>query len=69
MNQCDEQSRLIVNGSLGTPVWREESDVDEISIEGEWSGGNVDSEWQKNWVNGNNNLMEKYIITAEEEED
>ena len=69
LNQCDEQSRLIVNGSLGTPVWREESDVDEISIEGEWSGGNVDSEWQKNWVNGNNNLMENNIITAEEEED
>ena len=68
LNQCDEQSRLIVNGSLGTPVWREESDVDEISIEGEWSGGNVDSEWQRNWVNESNNLDENNIISAEEED-
>ena len=53
---------------MGTPVWREESDVDEISIEGEWSGGNVDSEWQRNWVNESNNLDENNIISAEEED-
>jgi predicted deacylase len=68
LNQCDEKSILIVNGSRGTPVWREESDVDEISIEGEWSGGSVDSEWQKNWSESSEELSNSGVA-AEEEED
>ena len=51
------------------PVWREESDVDEISIEGEWSGGNVDSEWQKSWATSNTDNSQGNSIAAEEEED
>ena len=69
MNQCNENSRLIVNGSLGAPVWRDESDVDEISIEGEWSGGSVDSEWQKDWATPNSDNQQGNMIAAEEEED
>lgn len=69
INQCNENSRLIVNGSLGAPVWREESDVDEISIEGEWSGGSVDSEWQKDWTSSNSDNQQGNMIAAEEEED
>ena len=69
MNQCNENSRLIVNGSLGAPVWRDESDVDEISIDGEWSGGSVDSEWQKDWVTPNSDNQQGNMIAAEEEED
>ena len=26
-------------------MWREEQDVDEVAVEGDWSGGSVDSEW------------------------
>ncbi len=69
MEQCDENSRLIVNSSLGTPVWREESEVDEISIEGEWSEGGVDSEWQKSWAASNTDNLQGNIIAAEEEEE
>ncbi len=71
LNQCDDESRLIVNGSLGTPVWREESDIDEISIEGEWIDGNVDSEWQKEWSlsNTSNPNLQSFELAAEEEDD
>ncbi len=27
------------------PSWREEVDVDEVALEGEWSEDGVDSEW------------------------
>tara|TARA_B100001115_G_scaffold185019_1_gene190760 strand:- start:7491 stop:7880 length:390 start_codon:yes stop_codon:yes gene_type:complete len=71
LNQCDDESKLIVNGSLGTPVWREESDIDEISIEGEWIDGNVDSEWQKEWSlsNTSNPNLQSFELAAEEEDD
>ena len=26
-------------------IWREEQDIDEVNVDGEWSGGGVDSEW------------------------
>ena len=26
-------------------MWREEQDIDEVNVDGEWSGGGVDSEW------------------------
>ena len=26
-------------------MWREEKDVDEVAVDGNWSGGSVDSEW------------------------
>ncbi len=71
LNQCDDESKLIVNGSLGTPVWREESDIDEISIEGEWIDGNIDSEWQKEWSlsNTSNPNLQSFELAAEEEDD
>ena len=43
--QIDENGQFIVNGSLEDPVWREEHEISEISLDGEWSGGEVDSEW------------------------
>ncbi len=42
-------NRLIVSGSKGEPIWREDFEVEEIMIEGEWSGGAVDAEWQRDW--------------------
>jgi len=45
-SQMDDYGILIVNGSQGEPIWREDDD-DEMVIEvaGEWSGGSVDAEW------------------------
>ncbi|MGB1419839.1 MAG: hypothetical protein ACPG7K_03590, partial [Poseidonia sp.] len=43
--QIDENGHFIVNGSLEERVWREEHEVNEVSLDGEWSGGTVDSEW------------------------
>lgn len=44
-DQINDNGRFIVCGSQSEPVWREETEVDEIAVEGEWSGGSVDSEW------------------------
>ncbi len=43
--QIDENGQFIVNGSQEERVWREEHEISEISLDGEWSGGEVDSEW------------------------
>jgi hypothetical protein len=43
--QIDKNGRFIINGSQEEPVWREEHEINEISLEGEWSGGVIDSEW------------------------
>ena len=46
--QIDDHERLIVNGSQGEPIWREEDvELVEIEVEGEWSGGSVDAEWNE----------------------
>lgn len=44
-DQIDSNGRFLVCGSQSNPVWREEHDVDEVAVEGNWSGGSVDSEW------------------------
>jgi hypothetical protein len=43
--QIDANGHFVVNGSLEERVWREEHEISEISLIGEWSGGEVDSEW------------------------
>ena len=58
-------NRLIVSGSSGEPIWREDYEVEEIMIEGEWSGGAVDAEWQRDW----SNESDKEHVEASEEED
>jgi predicted deacylase len=58
-------NRLIVSGTEGEPVWREEFEVEEIAIEGEWSGGGVDAEWQQGWTGPS----EREHVEAAEEED
>ena len=46
--QMDDRGVLIVNGSQGEALWRDEVDiVEEIKVEGEWSGGSVDGEWNQ----------------------
>tara|TARA_B100000459_G_scaffold147317_1_gene116434 strand:+ start:1146 stop:2471 length:1326 start_codon:yes stop_codon:yes gene_type:complete len=44
-DQIDESGRFLVSGSQGEPVWREDAEVDEVAVNGNWSGGSVDSEW------------------------
>jgi hypothetical protein len=43
--QIDNKGKFIVCGSEDDEVWREEQDVDEVNVDGEWSGGGVDTEW------------------------
>jgi hypothetical protein len=47
-DQIDENGRFLVCGSQSDPAWREEVDVDEIAVGGDWTGGSVDSEWAEN---------------------
>ena len=43
----DGVGKLIVNGSQGEAIWREDDEMVEIEVEGEWSGGSVDAEWKQ----------------------
>ncbi len=57
-------NKLIVSGSKGEPIWREDFEVEEIMIEGEWSGGAVDAEWQRDWSDESD---KEHVEAAEEE--
>ena len=47
-SQIDDRGVLIVNGSQGDAIWRDDVDeLVEIEVKGEWSGGSVDAEWNK----------------------
>ena len=47
-SQIDDKGVLIVNGSQGDVIWRDEvGELVEIEVKGEWSGGSVDAEWNK----------------------
>ena len=43
--QISSDGTLIVSGSLSEPIWREDDEVEEVEVEGEWSSGGVDAEW------------------------
>tara|TARA_B100000405_G_scaffold40088_1_gene26875 strand:+ start:1317 stop:2612 length:1296 start_codon:yes stop_codon:yes gene_type:complete len=45
--QMDDRGVLIVNGSQGEAIWREEEEMVEIEVQGDWSGGSVDGEWNQ----------------------
>lgn len=45
--QMDDRGVLIVNGSQGEAIWRDEEEMVEIEVQGEWSGGSVDAEWNQ----------------------
>ena len=47
-NRLDDEGCLIISGSDGEPPWREDDEVEDISIEGEWLGGSPDAEWGNN---------------------
>ena len=37
----------MVNGSQEEAMWRDENEMVEIDVKGEWSGGSVDAEWNR----------------------
>ena len=43
--RLDEEGCLITSGSDVEPPWRDDDDIEDISVEGEWSGGSPDAEW------------------------
>ena len=45
MDRLDEEGCLIISGSDGDPPWRDDDDIEDISVAGEWSGGSPDAEW------------------------
>ena len=57
--QIDENGHFMVNGSQEERVWREEHEINEISLDGEWSGGEVDSEWIGSKPTGSENEFEE----------
>ncbi|MBT4066584.1 MAG: succinylglutamate desuccinylase/aspartoacylase family protein [Euryarchaeota archaeon] len=47
-SQIDDRGILIVNGSQGEAIWRDDGDeMVEIDVSGEWSGGSIDAEWNQ----------------------
>ena len=46
--RLDPEGYLVTSGSDGEPPWREDEDVEDISVAGEWSGGSPDAEWGRN---------------------
>ena len=46
--RLDEDDCLVISGADGDPVWRDDDEVEDITVGGEWSGGNVDAEWSTN---------------------
>ena len=46
--RLDPEGCLVTSGSDGDPPWREDEDVEDISVIGEWSGGSPDAEWGRN---------------------
>ena len=43
--RLDEEGCLIISGSDGEPPWREDEEIEDIAVFGEWSGGTPDAEW------------------------
>ncbi len=64
VSRLDAQNRLVVSGTDGEPPWRDEAEVDEITVDGAWSGGYVDAEWQADW-----GVTATGVVAAEAEEE
>ena len=46
--RLDEEGLLVLSGADGDPPWREDDDIEDISVEGVWEGGSPDAEWGEN---------------------
>ena len=63
--QIDDNGKFIVCGSEEDAIWREEQDIDEVNVDGEWSGGGVDDEW----MTGKSNQQKPNSFSDYEEAD
>ena len=63
--QIDNNGKFIVCGSEEDAIWREEQDIDEVNVDGEWSGGGVDDEW----MTGKSNQQKPNSFSDYEEAD
>ena len=43
--RLDDEGCLIISGSDGEPPWREDEEIEDIAVFGEWAGGSPDAEW------------------------
>ena len=48
--QIDESGHFIVNGSREQQIWREEHEINEISVEGDWVPGDIDNDWMESQI-------------------
>jgi hypothetical protein len=46
--RLDEEGLLVLSGTDGEPPWREDEEIEDISVEGVWEGGSPDAEWGDN---------------------
>jgi len=46
--RLDDEGVLVLSGADGEPPWREDDEIEDISVEGEWEGGSPDAEWGEN---------------------
>ena len=65
--QIDEAGKFIICGSQSQPSWREEAEVDELSVGDEWEGGGVANEWNSSKINEDRDT--DGISSGEEEEE
>ena len=63
--QIDDNGKFIVCGSEEDAIWREEQDIDEVNVDGEWSGGGIDNEW----MTGKSNQQKPNSFSDYEEAD
>ena len=49
--RLDEEGCLIISGSDGEPPWRDDEEIEDIAVFGEWSGGSPDAEWGPDHLN------------------
>ena len=45
--QIDANGHFIVNGSQKQKIWREEHEINEIAVEGDWGSGDIDNDWME----------------------
>jgi hypothetical protein len=46
--RLDDEGVLVLSGADGEPPWRDDDEIEDISVDGEWEGGSPDAEWGEN---------------------
>ncbi len=43
--RLDDEGVLVLSGADGEPPWRDDDEIEDISVDGVWEGGSPDAEW------------------------